>query len=167
MGWGPVDWVGRVLPEAKFEKNAPCVFDFFYLSDRYWDICYVNKKWWQTKRPTDRRTPLIDSTPKRCRVKSSKYFLCWAQNYFKREKKAHLAFTWQPHSPFKWNTQTFSLKIFNYAFSASILGQLKDDINTIDTILIYWNKMKNTPRIFVGHALGNHWCCFILLKWDV
>ena len=100
-------------------------------------------------------------------LKKRKYFLCWAQNYFKREKKAHLAFTWQPHSPFKWNTQTFSLKIFNYAFSASILGQLKDDINTIDTILIYWNKMKNTPRIFVGHALGNHWCCFILLKWDV
>ena len=55
--------------------------------------------------------------------------------------------------------------MFNYTSSllyfflilpiASILGQLKDDINTIDTISIYWNKMKNTPRIFVGPALGN------------
>ena len=30
IGWGPVDWVGRVLPEAKFEeKNAPCFFVFW------------------------------------------------------------------------------------------------------------------------------------------
>ena len=39
MGWGQVDWVGRVLPEAKFQKNAPRFFNFFYLSDRYRDIC--------------------------------------------------------------------------------------------------------------------------------
>ena len=31
MGWGPVDWVGRVLPEAKFKKkNAPC-FSIFLI----------------------------------------------------------------------------------------------------------------------------------------
>ena len=36
----PVDWLGRVLPEAKFEeKNAPRFFNLFYLSDRYQDIC--------------------------------------------------------------------------------------------------------------------------------
>ena len=35
MGWGPVDWVGRVLPEAKFEKKCTLFFYFFYLSDRY------------------------------------------------------------------------------------------------------------------------------------
>ena len=32
MGWGPVDWVGRVLPKAKFEKNAPCFLFFFICS---------------------------------------------------------------------------------------------------------------------------------------
>ena len=29
MGWGPVDWVGRVLPEAKFENKWTLFFDFF------------------------------------------------------------------------------------------------------------------------------------------
>ena len=28
MGWGPVDWVDRVLPEAKFENKCTL---FFYL----------------------------------------------------------------------------------------------------------------------------------------
>ena len=37
--WGPVDWVGRVLPEAKFENKTTLFFEFFYLSDRYRDIC--------------------------------------------------------------------------------------------------------------------------------
>ena len=41
MGWGPVDWVGRVLPEAKFEeeKMHPVFFNLFDLSDRYRDNC--------------------------------------------------------------------------------------------------------------------------------
>ena len=39
MGWGPVDWVGRVLPEAKFENKWTLFFYFLYLSDQYWDIC--------------------------------------------------------------------------------------------------------------------------------
>ena len=29
MGWGPVEWVGMVLPEAKFEKKCTSFFDFF------------------------------------------------------------------------------------------------------------------------------------------
>ena len=29
MGWGPVDWVGRVLPEAKFEKKCTSFFEIF------------------------------------------------------------------------------------------------------------------------------------------
>ena len=29
MGWGPVDWVGRVHPEAKFEKKCTSFFEFF------------------------------------------------------------------------------------------------------------------------------------------
>ena len=29
MGWGPVDWVGRVLPEPKFENKCTSFFDFF------------------------------------------------------------------------------------------------------------------------------------------
>ena len=29
MGWGPVDWVGRVLPEAKFENKCTLFFEFF------------------------------------------------------------------------------------------------------------------------------------------
>ena len=33
MGWGPVDWVGRVLPEAKFENKWTLFFEFFDLSD--------------------------------------------------------------------------------------------------------------------------------------
>ena len=41
MGWGPVEWVGRVIPEAKFEeeKNASRFLNFSDLSNRYWDIC--------------------------------------------------------------------------------------------------------------------------------
>ena len=39
MGWGPVEWGGRGIPEAKFEKNAPCFFIFLDLSNRYQDIC--------------------------------------------------------------------------------------------------------------------------------
>ena len=40
MGWGLVDWVGRVLPEAKFKNKWTLLFNFFfYLSDRYWDFC--------------------------------------------------------------------------------------------------------------------------------
>ena len=35
MGWGPVDWVGRVLPEAKFENKWTLFFEFFDLSDLY------------------------------------------------------------------------------------------------------------------------------------
>ena len=35
MGWGQVDWVGRVLPEAKFENRTTLFFEFFYLSDLY------------------------------------------------------------------------------------------------------------------------------------
>ena len=27
MGWGPVDWVGRVLPEAKFENKCTLFFE--------------------------------------------------------------------------------------------------------------------------------------------
>ena len=29
MGWGPVDWVGRVLPEPKFEKKCTSFFEIF------------------------------------------------------------------------------------------------------------------------------------------
>ena len=29
MGWGPVDWVGRVLPEQKFENKCTSFFEFF------------------------------------------------------------------------------------------------------------------------------------------
>ena len=29
MGWGPVEWVGRVLPEAEFEKKMTSFFEFF------------------------------------------------------------------------------------------------------------------------------------------
>ena len=46
MGWGPVDWVGRVLPEAKFKNKWTLFFLFLFLnlSDRYWDIC-KNSVW--------------------------------------------------------------------------------------------------------------------------
>ena len=30
MGWGPVDWVGRVLPEAKFKNKWTLFFEFLY-----------------------------------------------------------------------------------------------------------------------------------------
>ena len=30
MGWGPVDWVGRVLPEAKFKIKCTSFFEFFW-----------------------------------------------------------------------------------------------------------------------------------------
>ena len=33
--WGPVDWVGRVLLEAKLENKWTLFFGFFDLSDRY------------------------------------------------------------------------------------------------------------------------------------
>ena len=42
MGSGPVDWVGRVLPEAKFEEEKMHLVFFKknnYLSYRYQDIC--------------------------------------------------------------------------------------------------------------------------------
>ena len=68
MGWGPVAWVGRVLPEAKFEKMH-LVFYFFYLSNRYRDICKIRSDDRQTNGQTD--FPLIDSTPERGRVKNS------------------------------------------------------------------------------------------------
>ena len=29
MGWGPIEWVGRVLPEAKFEKKCTSFFEIF------------------------------------------------------------------------------------------------------------------------------------------
>ena len=29
MGWGPVDWVGRVLPEAKFKNKWTLFFNLF------------------------------------------------------------------------------------------------------------------------------------------
>ena len=29
MGWGPVDWVGRLLPEAKFKIKCTSFFEFF------------------------------------------------------------------------------------------------------------------------------------------
>ena len=29
MGWGPVDWVGRVLPKPKFKKKCTSFFDIF------------------------------------------------------------------------------------------------------------------------------------------
>ena len=35
MGWGSVDWVGRVLPEAKFENEWTLFFELFDLSDLY------------------------------------------------------------------------------------------------------------------------------------
>ena len=35
MGWGPVEWVGRVLSKARFKKNAPRFWIFLDLSDRY------------------------------------------------------------------------------------------------------------------------------------
>ena len=31
MGWGPVDWVGRVLPEPKFENKCTSFFEFFWI----------------------------------------------------------------------------------------------------------------------------------------
>ena len=47
--WGPVEWVGDqlnglgaswlVLPESKFENKWTKFFEFFDLSDRYWDFC--------------------------------------------------------------------------------------------------------------------------------
>ena len=30
MGWGPVDWVGRLLPEAKFKIKCTSFFEFFW-----------------------------------------------------------------------------------------------------------------------------------------
>ena len=30
MGWGPVEWVGMVLPEAKFEKKCTSFFEIFW-----------------------------------------------------------------------------------------------------------------------------------------
>ena len=41
MGWGPVDWVGMVLPEAKLEKNAPRFLKFFDLSDYIEQLSYI------------------------------------------------------------------------------------------------------------------------------
>ena len=35
MGWGPVDWVGRVLPEAKFEEQNAPIFLFERPTPRY------------------------------------------------------------------------------------------------------------------------------------
>ena len=44
LGLGPVDWVIRVLPE-EIQKKIDFVFSFFfYLRDRYWDIC-KNSVW--------------------------------------------------------------------------------------------------------------------------
>ena len=34
MGWGPVDWVGGVFLEAKFEKKIDFVFLFIFLFER-------------------------------------------------------------------------------------------------------------------------------------
>ena len=31
MGWGPVDWVGRVLPEANLKNKWTLFFEFFAL----------------------------------------------------------------------------------------------------------------------------------------
>ena len=44
--WGPVEWVGDQLTRwggsyqnQNSKINAPRILIFFYLSDRYWDIC--------------------------------------------------------------------------------------------------------------------------------
>ena len=72
MGWGPVDWVGIVLPEAKLKRNVPCFLNFLDLSDQFRDICKIRSDDSQTNKWTDKWTdfPLIDSTPERGRVKS-------------------------------------------------------------------------------------------------
>ena len=47
MGWGPIDWVRKVLREATFKNKWILFFEFFiffYFSDRYWDIC--KKHFW-------------------------------------------------------------------------------------------------------------------------
>ena len=45
-GLGPFDWLGKVLPEAKFKicKIRLVLFNFLDLSDRYRDICKKEKK---------------------------------------------------------------------------------------------------------------------------
>ena len=46
MGLGPVDWVGWVLPEEKFEIQCTLFLNFLDLSDQFWDICKKKKSVW-------------------------------------------------------------------------------------------------------------------------
>ena len=44
MGWGPVDWVKRVFPEAKFEKKMDFVFLFFLILSTVTEISVEIRK---------------------------------------------------------------------------------------------------------------------------
>ena len=76
MGWGPIEWVGRVLPEAKFEeeKNAPRFLNYLDLSNRYRDIC-KNGVWGPVKWVGDQLTGWGGSHQKQNSKKNAPRFL--------------------------------------------------------------------------------------------
>ena len=55
MGWGPVDWVGRVLTEAKFEKKYTSFFEIFLFERPIPRYLLIIK----TARATDGRTAAL------------------------------------------------------------------------------------------------------------
>ena len=45
MGWGPVDWVGMVLPEAKFENKWTLFYNFCFILATDTQISVKNSVW--------------------------------------------------------------------------------------------------------------------------
>ena len=41
MGWGPVDWVGMVLPEANIEEKSTSVFEILTVTEVSVEISFT------------------------------------------------------------------------------------------------------------------------------
>ena len=111
-------------------------------------------------------------------LKKRKYFLCWAQNYLKREKK----FTWHLHGNLMpHSNETLTLvhwKCLTIHLHCCIFFNPTDRFNFGSVegwYKYYWHNTnlleqdEKHPKNICWACLGKYsqWCCFILLKWDL
>jgi len=152
MGWGPVDWVGRVLPEAKFE-NKWTLFFYFFIWATDTEIS-VKKQFlgtsWMGWGPVD-----WSSQNQNSKINGLSFlnFLIWATDTEISVKTVFgdqlsgLGTSWMGWGPVDWSSQNQNSKINGLSF-----------LNFLDLSDRYWDFCKK-------QFLGTSWMGWGPVEW--
>ena len=108
MGWRPVDWVGRVLPEAKFVNKWTLFFSFFFIWATDTEISVENSIWRPVERVGNQLNGLGTSwlvlPESKFENKWTKFFEFFdlSDRYWDFCKKQFLGTSWMGWGPVEW-----------------------------------------------------------------